>query len=131
MIEIEYNNMEVRRMDLVELMKALSHQNRLRIINLISKKELCVCELEYIMDLNQSNVSRHLRKLKQANIISGERDAQWIHYSLNKNTFKKHPFLKLLLKEELGNMEICKKDNNQFKKYENSGLSCKDLREDV
>lgn len=57
--------------DVLKIMKALSHQNRLRILNLINQHELCVCEIQYIMQINQSNTSRHLNKLKQAEIIEG------------------------------------------------------------
>lgn len=56
-------------MELVNVLKALSDETRLRIINLLMMKELCVCELEVLLGLNQSNASRHLNKLSSAGIL--------------------------------------------------------------
>lgn len=114
-------------MKLIEIIKALSHENRLRILNLIKEQDLCVCEIEYIMDINQSNASRHLNKLKQANIIYGERKAQWIYYHINLDLIKNHKFIKLIIEEEIARLKICKKDNERLRQYQASNLSCKDL----
>lgn len=66
-----------------EIFKALSDENRLRIVNLLMHKELCVCELEAVLEMSQSNVSRHLIKLKQAQIVTSKKDSQWVYYSIN------------------------------------------------
>ena len=86
-------------MDLLKVLKALAHLNRIRIINLLNYKELCVCELENILELNQSNVSRHLSKLKETNLIMGEKKAQWIYYRINEKVLNEHKFLKKLIEE--------------------------------
>ncbi len=114
-------------MELVEVLKALAHQNRIRIINLLKQQELCVCELENIMKVNQSNASRHLSKLKQTGLIKGEQKAQWVYYSLNKDLFSEHNFLQKILDEELDALNICQGDNQQLKNYQASGLTCEDL----
>ena len=124
---IEFNHMEGEYMDLLKIIKALSHQNRLRILNLIKQQDLCVCELEYIMDVNQSNASRHLTKLKEAEIIYGKRKAQWVYYQINKRLLDKHKFLKEIIDNELKNIELVNEDNKKLKKYINSNLSCEDL----
>lgn len=114
-------------MELLEIMKALSHENRLRILNLVKDEQLCVCEIEYVLDINQSNASRHLNKLKQANLIVGERKAQWIYYKINQKVIKEHKFLVLVIKQELKKLKICQEDGIKLKEYQNSGMSCQDL----
>ena len=114
-------------MNLINIIKGLSHENRLRILNLIKQQNLCVCELQHIMKVNQSNASRHLNKLKQANIIYSKRDAQWVHYYLNVDFIKKHGFLNLLIEEELTKLNICQEDNRRLKEYQESDLTCEYL----
>ena len=71
-------------MDVSEVLKALADQNRLRILNLLDSRALCVCDLEAILELNQSNLSRHLSKLKQAGIVSAQKKALFTYYSRKK-----------------------------------------------
>lgn len=68
---------------LTDLFKALSDENRLRILNLLFCKEMCVCELEGILSMTQSNVSRHLIKLKNADIVVSKKSSQWAYYELS------------------------------------------------
>ena len=114
---------------LINILKALGHKNRLRILNLVNQKELCVCELRNIMDVNQSNISRHLAKLRNVKFVKSQRKAQWVYYSLNQKILKRHPFLQQLLEKEIKELEICKKDNKNLKEYNESDLSCEVLDE--
>ncbi len=57
-------------MDISEVLKALADPNRLRILNLLHERTLCVCDLESILKLNQSNLSRHLATLRHAGIVT-------------------------------------------------------------
>ena len=126
----EYSNIKERSlkiMNLLKTLKALSHLNRIRIVNLLSHKELCVCELENIMGLNQSNVSRHLGKLQEADLILREKKAQWVYYKINEKPFNKHKFLQNILNEELKENSDCKEDIMKLEKYLISDISCKDL----
>ncbi len=68
---------------LSELFKALGDKNRLRIINLLNKRSLCVCEITEVLKLATSTVSRHLNILKQIGIIKDKKDKKWVIYSLN------------------------------------------------
>ena len=68
-------------MDVSEVLKALADPNRLRILNLLHDQTLCVCDLEDILGLNQSNLSRHLSKLKQAGVVSASKKALFTFYS--------------------------------------------------
>ena len=62
--------------------KACSDATRLRILFLLTERELCVCEIMTVLDLTQGKVSRHLAVLKQHGLIRGRRDGVWIYYAL-------------------------------------------------
>ncbi len=65
---------------------ALADRTRLKIVNEISKspnKKLCVCDLEDVLDLKQSKISYHLKKLVDANILNTEKHGTWNYYSIN------------------------------------------------
>lgn len=68
---------------MVEILKALADENRLRIVNLLTECPLCVCEIEEALGISQSNASRHLNRLRTAGIISSERKSQWIYYGFS------------------------------------------------
>lgn len=67
----------------VEVYKALADENRLRILNIIAERELCVCEIEEVLGITQSNASRHLNKLRQAGLVSSRKEAQWTYYAFD------------------------------------------------
>jgi len=64
-------------------MKAASDPNRVRVLKLLHTKELCVCELQELLGLAQSTVSKHLRLLEDADLISGRREGAWVIYQIN------------------------------------------------
>ncbi len=68
--------------DTVELFGALADETRLRIVNLLSRGELCVCDIMKILDAPQSKTSRHLATLRHAGLVNGRREGAWMHYSL-------------------------------------------------
>jgi ArsR family transcriptional regulator, arsenate/arsenite/antimonite-responsive transcriptional repressor len=68
-------------MDISEVLKALADPNRIRILNLLHERTLCVCDLEGILELNQSNLSRHLATLRHAGIVAAEKKALFTYYS--------------------------------------------------
>ena len=51
--------MNSKESNMIEIMKALADENRLRIVHLLLQEQLCVCELEYVLQMSQTNVSRH------------------------------------------------------------------------
>lgn len=68
-------------MESVDLFKALADTNRLRILSLLDQGPLCVCDLESVLGLQQSNLSRHLAKLKQAGLVTSRKKGLFIYYS--------------------------------------------------
>ncbi len=63
--------------------KALSDETRLRILKLLERGELCVCDIVAALDMIQPNVSFHLGVLKEAGFIKDRRQGKWIHYRLD------------------------------------------------
>ncbi|RJX21905.1 MAG: ArsR family transcriptional regulator [Desulforudis sp.] len=72
---------------MVEYLKALSDETRLRIIQLLSGGEKCVCELVYALNMSQSAVSHHLRILRQAGLIRDRREGKWVFYAIERENF--------------------------------------------
>ena len=71
---------------LVTLAKILSVINRLKIIALMHReKELCVCEICDTLQLSQPLVSRHLKQMREAEIVQTRQSGKWIIYSLHVN----------------------------------------------
>ena len=68
--------------ELVQVLKAVADKNRLRIIKMLEKKKMCVCELAAVLEITQPSVSKHLKILNNAGIIKDERNSQWVDYSL-------------------------------------------------
>jgi ArsR family transcriptional regulator, arsenate/arsenite/antimonite-responsive transcriptional repressor len=67
------------------IFKALSDKSRIRIIKMLQKKPLCVCEITAILKLATSTVSNHLSILTDASLIVGEKDGKWTNYRINTN----------------------------------------------
>jgi ArsR family transcriptional regulator len=68
--------------DAVKVLKALADPTRLRILLLLGVRELCVCELTYILGLEQSRVSHHMRILRQAGLAEDLRQGRWMVYRI-------------------------------------------------
>lgn len=65
---------------LVATFKALSDPTRLRIVLLLMRRDLCVCELTAVLGLEQSRVSHQLKILRGAGLVNDIRDGKWIIY---------------------------------------------------
>ncbi len=61
---------------------ALTDPLRVRIVRLLLERELCVCELERILEEPQYKVSRHLGVLKRAGLLNDWREGTWMHYEI-------------------------------------------------
>lgn len=85
--------------NLLNILKSLSDETRLRIVNLLYEKELCVCDIMEVLGISQTKTSRHLSYLKNAGIVSDRKQAQWVYYSLTSEG--KMEFIKSLVFEQL------------------------------
>jgi ArsR family transcriptional regulator len=63
-------------------MKALSDPNRVKIIKMLTEKELCVCEMTALLGLAQPTVSKHLKVLEDAGLVEFWKQGSWVNYRL-------------------------------------------------
>jgi ArsR family transcriptional regulator len=68
--------------DLANMFRALADPNRLRILNVLSHQCMCVCDLQGVLGLSQSLISRHLAYLRHAGLVQDRRAGTWVCYSL-------------------------------------------------
>jgi len=87
--------------EVAEIFKALSDPTRLRLVKLLGEHggALCVNALAHRLGVTQSAVSQHLRVLRQAGLVNGQRRGHFVHYSLDRDRLEQY---KARLRETLG-----------------------------
>jgi ArsR family transcriptional regulator len=102
----------------VKTLKAMADPTRLRILRLLLQRDLCVCELMFILKMEQSRISHQLRILRDAGLVEDRREGKWINYRVLDGA---RPNLELLLNQllekqfrdsedalsDLGNLDLC------------------------
>jgi ArsR family transcriptional regulator len=68
--------------DLALLFAALSDRTRLRLLNLMDGREVCVCYFVEILGQGQPKISRHLAYLRRAGVVAARREGKWMHYRI-------------------------------------------------
>ena len=71
-----------KKFDMELFFRALADRTRLRLINLMSQGEICVCFFVEVIGTNQPKISRHLAYLRRAGIVDARREGKWMHYQL-------------------------------------------------
>ena len=79
-----------------QLFRALADRTRLRLLNLLSGQELCVCFFVEVLQLSQPKISRHLAYLRRCGVVAPRREGKWMHYRL---TVPADPFTARILRE--------------------------------
>jgi ArsR family transcriptional regulator len=70
--------------ELSHLLRVVADEKRLRILALLARQEMCVCDITEQLRMGQSLVSHHLGVLRQVGLVQDRRDAQWIYYSIGR-----------------------------------------------
>ena len=73
---------------MARIFKVLSVDNRVRILQLLKDKSLCVNTLAKLLNITPAAVSQHLRVLRDSDIVTAEKRGYFVHYCLNKKTVK-------------------------------------------
>jgi ArsR family transcriptional regulator len=73
-----------------KLLKALADPVRLRLLNLLVGRDVCVCHLHDALGLPQPTVSRHLAYLRKAGLVSARKQGLWVYYRLTESTNELH-----------------------------------------
>jgi ArsR family transcriptional regulator len=68
--------------EFIKVMKALSDPNRVKILKLLQRRVLCVCEIKASLGLAQSTASKHLKILEEAGLIVFSKERLWVNYRL-------------------------------------------------
>jgi ArsR family transcriptional regulator len=83
------------------LFRALADATRLRLLNLIADREICVCYFVEILKMSQPKISRHLAYLRRAGLVTSRREGKWMHYRL---TIPKDAVAANILRETLNHL---------------------------
>lgn len=111
---------------MLDILKALADETRLRILSQVLKGEMCVCEIEECLGLTQSNASRHLTTLKRAGILDSSKSAQWAYYSISENFITEHSQLYQYLLEQISKLPCYEADSQSYNKCKSQDLcNCK------
>ncbi|GAB6137726.1 ArsR/SmtB family transcription factor [Halanaerobaculum tunisiense] len=92
--------------ELVVNLKAIADTTRLKLLALLLKQDYCVTALAKELDISESAVSQHLKKLREAGLVVGIKKGYWVHYSA-----KEEKINQLASKlEDLSSLVDCSKD---------------------
>ena len=69
----------------MNITRALSDENRVRIVAALNGRELCVCQIIELLQLSPSTVSKHLSILRNARLLNGRKEGRWMYYSLDRD----------------------------------------------
>jgi DNA-binding transcriptional ArsR family regulator len=69
----------------VDVLKALAHPVRLRLLAMMQAGELCVCQMTAVLDLAASTVSAHLADLKRAGLVEERKEGRWVFHRLSED----------------------------------------------
>lgn len=120
--------------------QALADATRIRIIRLMlmSGKEICLCEITDSLNEPQTKLSRHLKVLRQAGLLSAQKEGRWIYHSLVSNEshflhlydiIKNLPDTESIYATDLSNFQarLCLRENGRCKTDETSTAKKKQL----
>ena len=111
--------------ELEKTFKVLSDKNRIRIVKLLEKQKVCVCQLAFVLAIKQPSVSRHLKKLKSAGIVDEEQDSFWTNYIIRVNSNKHFTTLFRNLTAWLEDDKQIKEDLSKLRQADRTKLCCK------
>jgi ArsR family transcriptional regulator, arsenate/arsenite/antimonite-responsive transcriptional repressor len=108
--------------DLERWFKGLADQTRLRILNLLIHGELCVCDIQYVLESSQPNVSRHLTYLKNSGLVLDRREGPRMYYRLAGPTRGAHKLLFAFLGELFRRSAPLTEDSRKLKRAIGTGF---------
>jgi ArsR family transcriptional regulator, arsenate/arsenite/antimonite-responsive transcriptional repressor len=94
----------------LKVMKALSDPSRVKIMKMLQRRVMCVCEIKTALGIAQSTASKHLKILEDAGLITYQKDGLWVNYALTDGS--QSPFAASLI----GNIKHWLEDDPEMKK---------------
>lgn len=94
-----------------KVFKAIGEPTRIKIMKLIYTQPMCVCEISAALEMLQPRISQHMRILKEADLVTEQREGYFTYYSLDKQRLAQvlqsfQQFIQLPLEESIGFEEI-------------------------
>ena len=108
----------------VQLFRALADETRLRILNLLARGELCVCEIEHALVIGQSKASRHLAYLRNAGLVTDRREGPWMYYAVADPNGVAHRFILEWLAQANGEIPQAARDLKSLEELRTGGEVC-------
>lgn len=105
----------------LEILKALSDENRMRIYLMLQQKPMCACELLSVLDIAGSTLSAHLKILRNANLIEQKKEGRWIEYGIKISQLNKK-LETFLLETLIADPQIIQQDRKKAQALDR--LSC-------
>jgi ArsR family transcriptional regulator, arsenate/arsenite/antimonite-responsive transcriptional repressor len=100
---------------IAQYFKGLADQTRLRMLNLLFQDELCGCDIQHVLEISQSNVSRHLNYLKRAGLVLDRRDGYRVFYRLADTPDRSRTLLFEYLRTVFRRDAVCAADLEELK----------------
>ena len=69
--------------DYVKIFKAWGDENRLKILSIIGRQEVCACKLLEYLEIGQPTLSHHMKILCDSGVVTARKDGKWTHYKIN------------------------------------------------
>ena len=92
--EIQEIGLELRKkeeyVNLANFGLAISSIERITILKILNERDMCVCELEVLLEKSQSTISHHLRKLERANLVKNWKQEPYTYYGLKPEILKEY-----------------------------------------
>jgi ArsR family transcriptional regulator len=80
----------------LRVMKAAADGTRVKILKMLQRRKLCVCEIQTVLGISQPSVSRHLKLLEDADLVRGEKDGMWNNFRLARDD-ESNPYARAIL----------------------------------
>ena len=103
-------------MTIEDYFKGLADRTRLRMLNLLAQGELCGCDVQAVLDLSQSNVSRHLNYLKRAGLVADRRAGYRVFYRLADSREHSRELLFEYLRDAFSRDPVFARDSKSLKR---------------
>ena len=106
------------------LFRAFSDETRLRILALLNKGELCVCDVMSVLKQPQSKISRHFSYLKKAGLVTARKEGLWMYYRLSSHPSRIRKALSQVLKVAIGDLDELRKDASGLSRKKKILVAC-------
>jgi ArsR family transcriptional regulator len=117
--------LEVVMRELTKLLKVLSDESRLRVLNLLQERECCVCEVMQVMNISQSKASRILSALYDVGLLALRREGRWALYAIDEKGMKDYERDVLSgIIQGLQDNPVSIQDRERLKKAKRVGPAC-------